>query len=95
MISRIATSLAGLVLVVYGLIAALSPFLPAGVPLVVLGLLMIALANPAARPLIRRMRTRWRWFDRFAVALGARAPKNVRAVIEETTPAAPEKSEDQ
>ncbi len=86
MLSRIATSLAGLVLVIYGLIAALSPFLPAGVPLVVLGLLMIALANPAARPLIRRMRTRWAWFNRLALALGTRAPKNVRAVIEETAP---------
>jgi len=86
MLSRIATSLAGFVLVVYGLVAALSPFLPAGVPLVVLGLLMIALANPAARPLIRRMRTRWRWFDRLALALATRAPKNVRRVIEETTP---------
>ena len=86
MISRIATSLIGFALVVYGVIAALSPFLPAGVPLAVLGLLMIALANPAARPLIRRMRTRWRWFDRFAVALGARAPKNIQAVIDETAP---------
>ncbi|MEQ8935784.1 MAG: hypothetical protein RIE56_08330, partial [Amphiplicatus sp.] len=53
---------------------------------VVLGLLIIALANPAARPLIRRMRTRWSWFDRLALALGTRAPKNVRAVIEETAP---------
>lgn len=86
MISRIATSLAGLVLMAYGVIAAVSP-LPAGVPLIVLGGLMIALANPAARPLVRRMRVRWRWFNRVVLALGRRAPKNVQAVIEETAPA--------
>ena len=86
MIRRIVTSLVGFVLIVYGVIAAISP-LPAGVPLVVLGIIMIALANPAARPLVRRMRRKWRWFDKLVRFAGKRGPKNIRVVVEETTPA--------
>ena len=88
-VSRIATSLAGLALMVYGFIAALSPFLPAGAPLMALGFLMIALANPAARPLVVRMRRRWRWFNKLVLLLGSRAPESVREVIRETSPQEP------
>ncbi len=85
MIARLLTSLLGVFFVVYGVIAALSP-LPLGVPLVVLGLLMIALANPAARPLIRRMRAKWRWFNRLVELVGARSPEKFKDVIKETDP---------
>lgn len=85
LLKRLVTSLVGAVLVIYGFIAALSP-LPAGVPLIALGLIMIALANPAARPLVRRLRRKWRWFDAIVRATGHRAPKDVRAVVEETEP---------
>ncbi|MFZ5619110.1 MAG: hypothetical protein ACOZAA_17495 [Pseudomonadota bacterium] len=80
-----ATSLVGAALFVYGLIASFSP-LPAGAPLVILGLLMIAAANPAARPFIRRMRKRWRWFDRLVRFVGKRGPPGVQSVTAETTP---------
>ena len=86
MFARFVTSIIGFVLIVYGVIAAISP-LPLGVPLVVLGLLMIAGANPAARPLIRRMRARWRWFDAIVSRIGEKSPENIRTVIEETEPA--------
>lgn len=85
MFRRIVTSLVGAVLIVYGVIAAISP-LPAGVPLIVLGFIMIALANPAARPLVRRMRRKWRWFDLLVQALGRRGPAGVRKVVEATEP---------
>lgn len=85
MIRRIITSLVGAVLIVYGVIAALSP-LPAGALLIVLGMVMIGLANPAARPLIRAMRRRWRWFDRLVTGLGRRAPAGVRSLVEATNP---------
>jgi len=85
MIRRIITSLAGALLIVYGVIAALSP-LPAGALLIVLGMVMIALANPAARPLIRTMRRKWPWFDRLATALGRRGPAGVRSLVEATKP---------
>ena len=86
MIRRIVTSLVGFVLIVYGVIAAISP-LPAGVPLIVLGIIMIALANPAARPLVRRMRRQWRWFDKLVRFAGKRGPRDIQAVVEETEPA--------
>lgn len=85
MIARIATTLAGAVLIIYGVIAAISP-LPAGVPLVVLGLIMIAGANPAARPLIRRLRARWKWFDKLVRLAGEKGPQTVKTVAEETRP---------
>ena len=84
-IARILTTLAGIALIVYGAIAAISP-LPLGVPLIILGFLMIALANPAARPLVRRMRRKWRWFDKLVEALGKRSPEDIKEVIEETDP---------
>ena len=85
MIARIAASVVGFVLVVYGVVAAISP-LPVGVPLAVLGLLMIAGANPWARPLIRRMRARWRWFDRLVALAGKHAPQRLRSTVEATEP---------
>ena len=47
---------------------------------------MIAAANPAARPIIRRMRRRWRWFDRLVRVVGKRGPTSIKAVEEETAP---------
>ncbi|GAB4529627.1 MAG: hypothetical protein Kow00133_18410 [Amphiplicatus sp.] len=85
MLARLATSVLGAAFILYGIAAAVSP-LPAGVVLIVVGLLMIALANPAARPLIRAMRRRWRWFDRLVEAAGKRAPERVKSVVEETDP---------
>ena len=83
--ARIVTSLVGLVLFLYGMIAAFSP-LPAGAPLVILGVLMIAGANPAARPVIRRMRKRWKWFDRLVRMVGKRGPASIKTVEKETAP---------
>lgn len=92
MIARFVTTIVGIVVFVYGVIAAISP-LPLGLPLIVLGLLMIAAANPAARPLIRSMRRRWRWFD-FLVRKAARhSPKQFQETIEETDPG-PERNEE-
>lgn len=85
MLARIATTIIGVVLVVYGFIAAVSP-LPLGVPLVVLGLIMVAAANPAARPLILNMRRRWRWFDKLAREAARRSPKRFRATFDATDP---------
>lgn len=85
MIARLLTTLLGIVFVVYGVIAAASP-LPLGVPLVVLGLLMIAGANPATRPLIRRMRAKWRWFDRLVRMLARRSPAQFKDIAKETEP---------
>ena len=85
LIARIVTTLAGAVLMIYGLIAAFSP-LPAGAPLVILGFLMIAGANPAARPAVRYFRRRWRWFDKLVVLIGKRAPERVKSTIRETAP---------
>jgi len=83
--ARVATSIVGLALFAYGMIASLSP-LPAGAPLVILGVLMIAAANPAARPYIRRMRRRWRWFDRLVRLVATRGPAHIRQVEAETKP---------
>ena len=93
MIARITTTLIGLVLMIYGVIAAISP-LPLGVPLVVVGLFMIAGANPAFRPVIRAMRRKWGWFDKLVRMVAPRARGVVRAVIAETDPAGQDRAMD-
>lgn len=85
MIARVATTFVGVVLILYGIIAAVSP-LPLGVVLIAVGFIMIAGANPAARPLIRRMRARWRWFDQLVRLAAHRSPPRFKEVIEETDP---------
>jgi hypothetical protein len=85
MLARIATTLVGAVLVIYGVIAAISP-LPLGVVVIPLGLIMIAAANPAARPLILRMRRKWRWFDFIVRKAARRSPPRFQETIEETDP---------
>lgn len=85
MIARFVTSVLGAVFVIYGVIAAISP-LPLGVPLVILGLMMIAAANPAARPLIRRMRKRWRWFDVLVRKVAKSSPERFKKTFDETDP---------
>jgi hypothetical protein len=91
-LARIATTVAGAALAIYGVLAAVSPF-PAGLPLLILGLIMIAAANPAARPFIRKLRRRWGWFDKLVGAVGKRGSERIRSVIAETDPT-PESNED-
>ncbi len=93
MIARIATTALGVVLFIYGVIAAVSP-LPVGAPLAVIGLFMIAGANPAFRPVIRAMRRKWRWFDKLVRLAAPRASGVVREVIVETDPAGQDQNGD-
>ncbi len=85
MIARLITTVVGIAFFVYGIIAFISP-LPVGAPLAVIGLFMIAAANPAFRPVIRSMRRRWPWFDKLVRLVAPRATPAVREVIEETEP---------
>lgn len=85
LLARIAASAIGVILILYGIVAAVSP-LPFGVILIIVGFLMIAGANPAARPIIRRMREKWKWFDAIVDALGPRTSGTLHDVIEETDP---------
>lgn len=85
MIARIATTVVGIFLLIYGVIAAVSP-LPLGVPLIVLSLLMIAGANPAMRPYIRKGRRKWKWFDTLIRSVARRSPKRFEEVVKATEP---------
>lgn len=85
-VSRVVTSFAGFFLIVYGAIAVISP-LPAGAPLMIIGLLMLALANPSARPIVRRLRRRFRWFDGIVRKVAGRGKGDMKALLEETDPA--------
>jgi hypothetical protein len=85
MLGRIGATVAGFFLMIYGLIASFSP-LPAGAPLVIIGLLMIAGANPAARPAIVRMRRRWKWFNMLVRVVGKRSPRHIARVAHATEP---------
>ena len=86
MLRRVATTVGGVILLLYGVIAGVSP-LPAGVVFVVLGFLMIAAANPAARPALRRLRRRWPWFNAVVKSFAQRGPKSLRSAADVTDPA--------
>ncbi len=79
------TAALGVILFIYGVIAAISP-LPVGLPLAVIGVAMIAVAVPAFRPVFRRLRARWSWFNVLIHKAKERSPQSVREVIEETDP---------
>ena len=85
LIVRIAISLIAIILIVYGVIAAISP-LPLGIPLVVLGLVMIAGAVPAARPVVRHARERWRWFNVIVSEIEKRASGRFQKVFDDIDP---------
>jgi len=85
LISRALASFVGAVLFLYGVVAAISP-LPFGLPLMVLGFLIFAGANPFARPLLRRIRQRWRWFDVLVRQVGKKSSGRFRDVMEDTAP---------
>jgi xanthosine utilization system XapX-like protein len=83
--------LLGALLAFYGLLAIPSP-LPGGIVFLALGIIMIAAANPAARPVIRRLRRRWPWFNAIVKVAGKKGPKTVRMVVDETDPAVTNKA---
>ncbi len=85
LISRVLVSIAGAILFLYGIIAALSP-LPLGVPLMVMGFLMIAGAVPATRPLLILMRRKWPWFNGLVRQISKRMPDRFGALQKETDP---------
>ncbi|WDI31049.1 hypothetical protein PUV54_13920 [Hyphococcus flavus] len=86
MIARIATTIAAILLAIYGIFAAISP-LPFGVPLVVLALIMFAAVNPSARPLVLWMRRRWKWFDYLVRKAADRSPARFNETFQNTDPA--------
>ena len=86
MLARLATTVSGIFLTIYGVVAAISP-LPLGVPLIILGHLLIAAANPAARPLVLHLRRRWQWFDYLVRKASRRSPARFQETFEETDPA--------
>ena len=83
--TRVLVTIAGTVLFLYGVIAALSP-LPLGVPLMVMGFLMIAGAVPATRPLLIRMRRKWPWFNALVRQISKRMPDRFGALQKQTDP---------
>jgi len=85
LISRALASFIGAILFLYGGIAAISP-LPLGLPLMILGFLIFAGANPFARPLLRRIRHRWRWFDALVRQVGKKSSGRFRDVLQDTDP---------
>lgn len=85
MFARLVATVAGIAMIIYGVIAAVSP-IPFGVPIIVMGVFTIAAGNPSARPLIRRMRKHWPWFDVLVRQVARRSPQRFHKTFEETDP---------
>ncbi len=79
---RIAVAVFAVILIVVGAMTAISP-IPFGLPLVVLGFVLLATSSPAT---LRWMRRRWGWLDRRFRWLQERAPARMRERLRRTDP---------
>ena len=78
-------SLFAVTLIVIGVVTSISP-VPFGFVLVVIGVIVLALADPRARPVLRWLRRRWPWLNRRLRGAQAKAPTAIAEPLEETDP---------
>ena len=82
---RLGAALIAIVLIVVGVLTSISP-VPLGFVLVLVGIVVLALADPHARPMLRWLRRRWPWLDRRLRGAQKKAPTAIAEPLEETDP---------
>lgn len=85
-LKRAALASVGGLLILYGVVALPTP-LPLGALSLIIGFLLFGLAVPAARHLMRRIRSRVSFLDQLVRFIGAKMRGDLAAMIEETDPA--------
>ncbi|MGD8326041.1 MAG: hypothetical protein PVF65_03925 [Sphingomonadales bacterium] len=84
--ARLLLILVGLVFLGLGILFALIPFIPLGVPFMALSLICFIPASSRLRGGIKTARTRWRGVDKFVNAATRYVPKAYRPVLRQTDP---------
>lgn len=82
---RLLVTFLAIFIIVIGFITMISP-VPFGIILLFFGLLLLVVANPHARPLLRWIRQRWPWFDARVDEIELRTPASIRDPLQETDP---------
>jgi hypothetical protein len=85
LVVRFALSLFAIALITIGVATSISP-IPFGFVLVIIGIIILALADPHARPLLRWIRSHWPWLNRRLHEAQANSPEMVSQPLRETEP---------
>ena len=84
-IARFIISLLAIALIVVGVVLTISP-IPLGILLVLFGVIILALANPYARPLLKWIRSKWPWFNKSIRSAQQHSPDIISEPLKETDP---------
>ncbi|MEO1251492.1 MAG: hypothetical protein AAFW81_03995 [Pseudomonadota bacterium] len=79
---RLAVGVFALLMIIAGAATAVTP-IPFGLPLVILGFLLLATASPA---MLKWLRTRWRWLNRRLLWLEKKLPRWMTGPLRRTDP---------
>ena len=79
---KVILTIFALILILVGLVTAITP-IPFGLPLVLIGFLMLATISPATLRFIRR---RWGWLDRRLRWLQKKLPKSMTRSLKRSDP---------
>lgn len=79
---RVLIAIFALIMIAVGMVTAITP-IPFGLPLVVIGFLLLATASPATLKFIRK---RWRWLDRRLVWLQEKLPRSMTRSLRRSDP---------
>ncbi|MCI5047053.1 MAG: hypothetical protein MRY59_06105 [Aquisalinus sp.] len=85
LIVRFLISLLAIAMIVVGTVLMVSP-VPLGILIILLGVLILVMANPHARPMLKWIRHRWPWFSERVRDLEEHAPSGVAGPLRETDP---------
>ncbi len=85
MIVRLIVSIIAIVMIVIGFVTMISP-IPFGIILILLGLVLLTLADPHSRPILKWIRKRWPWLDRLLANAQEHTPPIISEPLKETEP---------
>ncbi len=85
MVIRFVISVLAIAMIVMGFIAMISP-VPLGIFVIFLGLIILTLANPHARPFLKWIRERWPWLSKRLTEAQENTPPALSDPLKETEP---------
>lgn len=82
---RVIIAILALLLIVVGVVAAISP-IPLGVVMIAVGLIMLSFVAPPVRGFVRWLRRRWKWLDHRLDDAQETLPESIAEPLRESDP---------